>query len=591
MTAPVRGAAELLRQAEQCFRGKDHAGAEQLLARLRRDVPGEASILHLSALVARAAGRTEEAETYFKQALLVVPRDVQIITNYANLLSALGRSEDALAAYATAIGQDPNFASARVNRAILLQRLERHQQALADLTVAERQGFDLARVATMQGASLLAQGDLDAAAEAFNRALQRAPGRPNALLGRAKAALRRGEEDAIERLRHAATATGSRDARLLLAEALAAEGDPGGKDLLLADIERDSDWIEGQRTLAQIRWEEGDTENFTAAIKARLQDVPGNTELWLALIQTLATADRHAEAAEAAARGRDAAGDDPRLLLAEAIQRSEAGETDRAGARFASLPGNIPGAEIAEARHRLRVGELERAGHLVTTVLASDPWSVRAWALQSILWRLAGDPQEEWLHGQPGLFARRSLALDDGALRETAEALRRLHRTRAHPLGQSLRGGTQTRGRLFERADPVIRRLRHAVEEAVTRHWEALPPRDATHPLLRHRDRRPRLEGSWSVRLTGGGFHVAHIHPTGVLSSACYFVIPEQLQDGEGTLELGRPPPELGTALGPTAFFPPEVGSLVLFPSTMFHGTRPFPGGERLTAAFDVAAG
>jgi len=28
----------------------------------------------------------------------------------------------------------------------------------------------------------------------------------------------------------------------------------------------------------------------------------------------------------------------------------------------------------------------------------------------------------------------------------------------------------------------------------------------------------------------------------------------------------------------------------VLFPSFMFHGTRPFAGGERLTVAFDLVA-
>jgi hypothetical protein len=33
----------------------------------------------------------------------------------------------------------------------------------------------------------------------------------------------------------------------------------------------------------------------------------------------------------------------------------------------------------------------------------------------------------------------------------------------------------------------------------------------------------------------------------------------------------------------------PRPGLLALFPSTLFHGTRPFRAGERLTAAFDVA--
>jgi hypothetical protein len=32
----------------------------------------------------------------------------------------------------------------------------------------------------------------------------------------------------------------------------------------------------------------------------------------------------------------------------------------------------------------------------------------------------------------------------------------------------------------------------------------------------------------------------------------------------------------------------PHVGRLALFPSTLFHGTRPFSAGERMTVAFDV---
>jgi predicted 2-oxoglutarate/Fe(II)-dependent dioxygenase YbiX len=42
--------------------------------------------------------------------------------------------------------------------------------------------------------------------------------------------------------------------------------------------------------------------------------------------------------------------------------------------------------------------------------------------------------------------------------------------------------------------------------------------------------------------------------------------------------------------LPPLATFEPKPGRLVLFPSFLFHGTRPFTGGERLTVAFDLTA-
>ena len=114
-----------------------------------------------------------------------------------------------------------------------------------------------------------------------------------------------------------------------------------------------------------------------------------------------------------------------------------------------------------------------------------------------------------------------------------------------------------------------------------------MPP----HPLLRLRENRPRLTGSWSVRLTGGGYHVSHYHPAGALSSACYFVVPEPQMPMEGWLELGGPPAGLDVPIEPLVRIEPAPGRIALFPSYLFHGTRPFAAGERLTVAFDVAAG
>ncbi len=56
----------------------------------------------------------------------------------------------------------------------------------------------------------------------------------------------------------------------------------------------------------------------------------------------------------------------------------------------------------------------------------------------------------------------------------------------------------------------------------------------------------------------------------------------------EGYLELGRPPEDLLLELEPIAAIAPAPGTLVLFPSFLYHGTRPFPAGERLSVAFDA---
>ena len=166
-----------------------------------------------------------------------------------------------------------------------------------------------------------------------------------------------------------------------------------------------------------------------------------------------------------------------------------------------------------------------------------------------------------------------------------------MHRASAQPIGQSVRGGTQTPGQLFERSDPELALLTGALANVIRRVFADLPPTDPRHPLLKHRDMGIAFGPSWSVRFTESGHHAAHFHPGGIFSSACYLVVPESAansDDQAGWLEIGRPPPEVRLDVPPLATFEPKPGRLILFPSFLFHGTKPFSGGERLSAAFDL---
>ena len=227
---------------------------------------------------------------------------------------------------------------------------------------------------------------------------------------------------------------------------------------------------------------------------------------------------------------------------------------------------------------------------LLDRVERETPWSVAAWALRGLAWRLSGDERADWLYRPDTAIRAMELEGSKDLVPRAVEALRRLHARSALPLGQSRRGGTQTRGRLFDRTEPVFAELRTAIEQTVENYRLDLPPADSTHPLLRHRDRGFALAGSWSVRLTGGGdFHIAHIHPEGVISSALSLVVPDDAAgpDKRGWLELGRPPPDLRLDIGPVETIQPLPGRLALFPSYLFHGTTPFGREERLTVAFD----
>lgn len=279
-------------------------------------------------------------------------------------------------------------------------------------------------------------------------------------------------------------------------------------------------------------------------------------------------------------------GDAPELLGRAALIATEHGTREEADAAFARLD-PLADAEttVSWLRHLLRRGEPER-------IAASPPRLAgaardAAWPYLSLAWRLTGDPRAEWLD-DPRLVRAIDLPFTPAEIAALVGALRALHVTHSRPLDQSVRGGTQTEGPLLSRIDPVIAILRDRLRTAVAGYVAALPSPDPRHPLLGRIPREPRFQGAWSVRLTGGGYHEPHVHGEGWLSSAFYVALPGVGAEA-GALTLGAPQTTLATSLPPRATLDPTVGRLVLFPSTLWHGTLPFPAGERLTVAFDIA--
>jgi tetratricopeptide (TPR) repeat protein len=363
-------------------------------------------------------------------------------------------------------------------------------------------------------------------------------------------------------------------------------------DSLETELARNPRWFEGQSALARLRWMTGGRDDFTAGYEAALASTPADADLWAALIGTLTDAELYEEALEAIERARRGTGGLAAFDALEAIGRAEIGDTEAADRLFARLgPPRHLTLVVRLVRHHLRSGRAKEAAALAESFQGEDPGG-QLWPYLSAAWRLAGDPRWEWLEGDPELVGVYDLGDRAGDLEALAARLRTLHLATHQPLEQSVRGGTQTDGPLFARLDPEIRALRRSIVEAVEEHVAQLPPPRSNHPLLgTPRGGRIRFSGSWSVRLTGGGRHANHIHPAGWLSSAFYVALPPPEERGPepaGWLTLGEAT-ELGLDLPPFRTIEPKPGRLVLFPSTMWHGTKPFEAGERLTVAFDVA--
>lgn len=368
-------------------------------------------------------------------------------------------------------------------------------------------------------------------------------------------------------------------------------GDPPPPEAALEQaLARDPLWAQGHVELARLRWAAGDKEGFARSFEEALAEAPGDLGLWSKYLASLMFGGRHERILEAVGRGRAAVGTDPLFDLAEAVAHDDLGDRSASAALFDALAGSAdPTVAIYRVRHLLRAGRHDEAAAL------AERWRATASgdhfvAYLATAWRLTGDPRWQWLEGDERLVGVHDLAGSIGPLEPLAQLLRGLHASAGEPLGQSVRGGSQIDD-VLSLGEPEIARVRAAIVEAVAAHVAQLPAVDPAHPLLRHRRDGPaRIAGSWSVRLSGSGHHVAHVHPEGWLSSAFYAALPDEPGPAPaGWLTLGQPPADLGLDLAPIRSIEPRPGRLVLFPATMWHGTVPFAGGERLSIAFDVA--
>jgi cytochrome c-type biogenesis protein CcmH/NrfG len=441
---------------------------------------------------------------------------------------------------------------------LILRNLERHEDALKSL----KRAVELAPNAPNPAHALartLNEAGLPSV-EAFARALRLAPGNPEMLLG----------------------LTGALVSERRIDEAIAG---------LERSLSFTPHWVNGHATLSKLRWMQGERQGFARSYDEALARFPGNLELRREQITALVHAEHWEDGLRAIAAGRAALGPSTMFDANEATVYSEMGDSARADALFAPLAElPDPTIQLRRVRHDLRNGRPAEAG------LTIDPWlegpqAHLFWPYASIAWRMTGDPRWEWLEGDPRMVGVYDIADRLPDLDELVAVLRRLHTVRGEPLEQSLRGGTQTDGNLFQHIDPMIVKLREAIRSAVAEHVAGLPPVDESHPFLAADRQKPiRFAGAWSVRLSSGGYHANHVHPAGWISSALYLVLPPDLGKSEaGLLTLGEPQAQLKLGLGPTRMVEPKPGRLALFPSWMWHGTRPFGAGERITVAFDVA--
>ena len=550
---------------------------------------------HLAAVRAAQAGDSPAAAALFAAAPYAAARDVRFLTDYAAFAAAVGEPVLAATLYARAIeataGDSPPL---RLRHALAVMDSGQSLTAIGLLEGLTRDHPGSAMAWQALGAARRSADRAESAAAAFDRVLAIAPADPLGRLSRAQMLDELGDPAIAAFVAALAVATDGAQARLGLAAAQAKAGRiDQATATLRTGLDRTPGWAEGWAALASLTYRWNGRAAALATIDDALRAAPGDATVAATMLRSMAAIGANDAVLAALPAIRSRLGDTLPLALIEAQGASESGDGARADAAFARLAGiDDPVVLLARLRHALRAGRPEEALAVGEPMMAG-PAARFATPYVGTAWRLLGDPQQDWLEGDPRLIGAYDLAIDPDDLGALAAELRTLHTAHHAPFEQSMRGGTQTDGLLLSRRSPAIRRLRAALERAIRTHVDGLPPVDAAHPTLSVPRGAFRFTGSWSVRLESGGHHVNHVHSEGWLSSACYIALPAAMSDPAATDEagwllLGQPPTDLALDLPPVRAVRPVEGQVVLFPSTMWHGTRPAPAGERLTVAFDV---
>jgi tetratricopeptide (TPR) repeat protein len=580
-----------LQEASALLQAGQIARARGMLEALVRAAPRLIEARRLLAGALQVSGDVPAAERALREALAIDPAWAPTRLALGELLAARGEAIEAEQCLRGALADPRTRARATSSLAELL--LDRGQpQAAFDLLAASGTG-DAATLA-LRARALIALERRDEGIALYRRAAAAAPRDGRILLDLAAALSDDGDSAEAEAAARAALAAGfdTSKTHLVLAHALLGQDRfDESEAVLVATLDRWPTYQEAHRNLAELRWmRTADAAAATARIDAVLAREPGQHALRLIKARILDYAGEP-ESAYAGVAAALAAGADEVALHRAASESAMRFDPARALAHARRAAVLAPedaaiGATLAQAL--VCAGQAAEAAALAAAHLQRHPDDQHMIAVRSAAWRLSGDPRYAEVSDYANLVHGWTIDTPPGwpdlpsYLADLATSLRRLHTLKTHPVGQSLRHGTQTARDLGRSDDPAIRAFPGAIDAPIRRHIAALGEPAGT-PY--------RIAGMWSVQLAPDGYHANHMHPRGWLSSACYIDLPAAVTGGgrEGWIKFGEPALATDPPLPPEHYVKPEPGLLVLFPSWMWHGTVPFSGSDRrLTIAFDV---
>lgn len=603
MNSAAASIPQQLQTAAHYLQAGDFARARSLLEQLLSAHPGVADGYWLLGGALMRSGDFERAERAVRTAIQLAPNNPSAFALLGEVLACQNRMTDAEAALRRALALSPRHAQTVSLLARVLLAQDRHADALQFIEELGAPSNAMPDIVLARAQALLGLQRVPDAIDSFRAAVAAAPHDGRAALGLASALGANQEPEATEAATRDAMAKGmdTSEARYLLARALLAQGrHDDAESEFHRVIHAQSDHVMAQTNLAELIWmRSGDADAAVSELDAALRASPDNIELRTFKSKLLQWAGRSSDglAVLEDALAKDEANVALHLAAAQTALRCDVERSLQHAERVIKTGMQNPSALSAYGNALLANGRANEAVAAAERLLAINADDGHAIALRASAWRVLDNPRYTALYDYRDFVRPGLIDTPDGwsslqaYLGDLAESLHRRHVMNAHPIGQTLRTGTQVDLDLDRAKEPAIRAFAQAIDGPIHRYMDAI---GHGNDVLRARNTGAyALSGIWSVRLRAHGHHVNHYHPDGWLSSACYIEIPPTLgaRGGEGWIKFGESGVPTTPPLPAEYFVRPEPGLLVLFPSWMWHGTVPFSGAPdttRLTIAFDI---
>lgn len=499
---------------------------EASAARLLKAFPQDVALHNLHGSACSEQGRLADAAQSFRKAASLAPQSPELQFNLAVTCGRLGRLDDAVAAYRRAIALKPEFAVAHYNLGTALKDSQRLDEAEASLRRAVTLQPAYVAAHANLGAVLQAQGRLDEAVACYRAALAIAP---YAMGHLSLAAALRSQGQLVE-------------AQAELQRAMALE--PGNADV--------------HNNLGETFWDQGQVEVALASYRQALAIDAHHAEANYNLGTLLYDGGQLEQAIPCFERSQLRDWQERRLYCLYKTGRFD--EFRAALAPLIAAPHTSPFLATLSAHHAANFG------------LADDYGFCR-------------QPLEFVHHARLDPLAASGSVLLADLLRDVEQA------EIAERKQGRLHHGIQSAGNLFKRPEDSFKQLAVLIEQAVAAYRLRFLGADCEY--LRSFPSRTVFSSSWYVKMRQGGHLTSHIHETGWLSGVVYLALPRRPTGADdGCIEFstdGDGYPRQHENF-PKRVFAPQVGDVVLFPSSLFHRTIPFSADEeRVCVAFDVA--